>query len=269
MFKRIVMLSVLGCLGVLAACAPGGTDPAAQYYPTYTAIAQGLIDLENTATAQAARPPETPTPPLPAGGTENVKQSDGTTRYSDYDAGFEMTVPAGWIAVRPGAQEFNDALSNDAANNQPLKDQMTLDQKGYVPVMDRLYFYATKPDVAQNDLLGYGKLTWSPSDSKPVDQNSLGDLVQGLEMSKTMPGLRVVSSNIVMSGNNVPVIVIGANWTPESSSGTITPLYINMLFFKPTANSTVQAVITSSKDHRDVIGPDVDAMVQSIKLLGK
>jgi hypothetical protein len=270
MIKRIVMLLTLGSLAVLvAACAPGNSDPAAQYYPTYTAIAQGLIDLVNTATARAALPAETPTPPLPAGGTENVKQPDGTTRYSDYDAGFEITLPKGWIGVRPGNQEFNDVLGNEAANNQALKDQMTLDQQGYEPVKDRYYFYATKPDVVENDLLSYAKLAWSPSDPQLVDQNALGELVQGLEMAPEMPGLRVVSSNIVMNGNNVPVIVIGANWTYEIESGGLVPLYINVLFFKPTENSTVRIVMITDKDHRNVIGPDVDAMVRSIKLLGQ
>ena len=270
MIKRIVMLITLGCLAVMvSACTPKNADPAAQYYPTYTAIAQGLIDLINTATAQAALPAETPTPPAPAGGTENVKQPDGTTIYSDYDAGFKMTLPAGWIGVRPGNQEFNDALDNEAANNQALKDRMTLDQQGYEPVKDRYYFYAIKPDVVENDMLAYAKLTWSPGDPKQLDQNTLGELVQELEMSPEMPGLRVVSSNIVMNGNNVPVIVIGANWTYDDGSGNLIPLYINILFFKPTDNSTVRVVMTSTKEHRDVIGPDVDAMVQSIKLAGK
>jgi hypothetical protein len=270
MIKRIVMLLTLGCLAVLiTACAPGNSDPAAQYYPTYTAIAQALIDLVNTATAQAALPAETPTPPLPAGGTENVKQPNGTTKYSDYDAGFEMTLPEGWIGVRPGNQEFNDVLGNEAANNQALKERMMLDQQGYEPVKDRYYFYATKPDVVENDMLAYAKLAWSPSDPKPVDQTALGDLVQGLEMLPEMPGLRVVSSNIVMNGNGVPVIVIGANWTAKDDSGELIPLYINMLIFKPTDNSTIRVVMTSRKEHRDVIGPDVDEMVQSIKLLGQ
>jgi len=103
MSKRILILAVVGCLSVvMAACAPGSSDPAAPYYPTYTAIAQGLIDLANTATAQAAQPilpAESLTPPPPAGGTENVQQPDGTTKYSDYDAGFELVLPAGWNVV--------------------------------------------------------------------------------------------------------------------------------------------------------------------------
>jgi hypothetical protein len=270
MFKKIIILLALGCVTVLmAACLPGNSDPAAPYYPTYTAIAQGLIDLANTATAQSALPAYTPTPPAPVGGTENVQQPDGTTKYSDYDAGYEMTLPAGWIGARPGAQEFNDVLKSEGDKNEPLKTQMTKDQQGYEPVTDRYYIYATKPDQFDKSLLAFGKLAWAVSDPKPVDQSSLGELVQTLEMSKAMPGLRVVSSNVVTNGNGVPVIVIGANWTSQAADGTMLPLYINVLMFKPTDNSTARLVLTSDKEHRDVISPDVDAIVQSIKRVGK
>jgi hypothetical protein len=273
MKKKALILAAAGWLLILmAACAPGSSDPAAPYYPTYTAIAQGLIDLANTATAQAAQPvppAESPTPPPPAGGTENVRQPDGTTKYSDYDAGFEMILPAGWLGVRPGAQEFNDVLKSEGVSNQALKDQMTFDQQGYEPVKDRYYVYATKPDVVENSLLAYGKLAWNASDPKPIDQNTLGELITNLEMSQDLPGVRVVASNVVVNGNGVPVIVIGSNYTLEAEDGTMVPLYLNFIFFKTSDNSTIRIVMTSNKDYRDVIGPDVDSIVQSIKLVGQ
>jgi hypothetical protein len=270
MKKRFFILAAAGCVSILmAACVPANSDPAAPYYPTYTAIAQGLIDLANTATARSALPAESPTPSAPAGGTENVQQPDGTTKYSDYDAGFEMVFPAGWIGVRPGGQEFNDVLESVAASNQALKDQMTADQQGYEPVKDRYYFYATKPEEFENSLLAYGKLAWNASDPKPVDQNTLGELITNLEMSQDLPGVRVVASNVIINGNGVPVIVIGSNYTFEMADGTMIPLYLNFIFFKTSENSTVRLVLTSQKDFRDIIVPDVDAMVQSIKLVGQ
>ena len=64
MKKKLLILAAVGCVSILmAACAPGSSDPAAPYYPTYTAIAQGLIDLANTATAQAAQPVSPPCRP--------------------------------------------------------------------------------------------------------------------------------------------------------------------------------------------------------------
>jgi hypothetical protein len=84
-----------------------------------------------------------------------------------------------------------------------------------------------------------------------------------------MPGLRVVSSNVVTNGNGVPVIVIGANWTAIGADGTMNPLFINVILFKPTDNSTARLVVTSPKEARDITGPDVDAIVQSIKRVGQ
>ena len=271
MIKKVVMISALGCLAFLmAACLPGSSDPAAPFYPTYTAIAQGLIDLANTATAQAAQsaaPAATLTVPPPAGGTENTQQPDGTTKYSDYDAGFELTLPAGWIGVRPGAQEFNDVLKSEGGKNKALQAQMTQDQQGYEPVKDRYYVYKADSSGTDQSLLAFGKLAWSAADSTAVDQNSLGNLVQSLEMSQAMPGLRVVASNVITNGHGVPVIVIGANWTSQAADGTLTPLYINMIFFKPTDSSTAHLVLTSDKEQHSAISPDVDSIIQSIKLV--
>jgi hypothetical protein len=278
MKKKLLILAAVGCASILlAACAPGNSDPAAPYYPTYTAIAQGLIDLANTATAQAAQPAQpaaavsadTATPPPPVGGTENAQQDDGTTKYSDYDAGFEMVLPSGWIGVRPGAQEFNDVLKSEGGANQMLKEQMTLDQQGYEPVKDRYYVYATKPDQFESALLSYGKVAWNAGDATAIDQNKLGELVQSLEMSPDMPGVRVVASNVTPNENGVPVMVIGANYTIEASDGTMVPLYLNFIYFKPAENSTVRIILSSWKDYRDVTGPDVDSIVQSIKLVGQ
>ena len=49
----------------------------------------------------------------------------------------------------------------------------------------------------------------------------------------------------------------------------MTPLYLYFIFFKPTDNSTVRISIGSAKDYRDSTGPDVDSIVQSIKLVGQ
>jgi hypothetical protein len=273
MKMKVLILAAVGCVSILmTACAPDNSDPAAPYYPTYTAIAQGLIDLANTATAQAAQPilpAESPTPPPPAGGTENVQQPDGTTRYSDYDAGFEMTLPAGWIGVRPGAQEFNDVLKSEGGQNKELEQQMTADQQGYEPVTDRYYIYATKPDIIENALVAYGKVAWNASDDKAIDQNTLGEMVQGLETSKDLPGVRVVESNIITNENGVPVLIIGANWTYQAPDGSLLLDYLNFIFFKPTDNSTVRLILRSPKEAREIIRPDVDAIIQSIKLVGQ
>jgi hypothetical protein len=88
-------------------------------------------------------------------------------------------------------------------------------------------------------------------------------------MSPDMPGVRVVASNVISNGNGVPVLVIGANYTIEASDGTMTPHYLNFIYFKPTDNSTVRIFMSSWKDYRDVTGSDVDSIVQSIKLVGQ
>ena len=262
MNKKIFSITMLALVFMLAiACSPAGSsdDPAAPYYPTYTAIAQGLIDLANTATVQAAMPVLTP---MPAGGTENVKREDGSAKYTDYDAGFEIVIPAGWIAVRPGNQEFEDTLANEGSQNQGLLEQMQADKESQEAGSDRLFMYVVKPDIVDYPLQGFGKIAWDNNDTKPLDNAALQELTQSLPSA--IPGLRIVSSSITTNSNDVTVLVLGGKFTIDDATGQPVTFYMNVIFFKPDENSTVRLTTTYLDAYRDILDKDFSSSVESM-----
>jgi hypothetical protein len=225
-----------------------------------------------TITRPSPTPVVSPIPTLSpelAGDSENIQQPDGTTIYIDHNAGFELTLPADWLSVRPGTSEFINSLEREGAKNQALLGQMELDLN-YSPDIDRYFIYATKPTELKNSLSAHGKLYWISSDTRPMTQSTLDELLKEREAAEGIPGLQITTSSVVTNMNNIPVIVIVANWVQESSNGTTeSPWDLTTIYFNPPENGTALIWIITKDEFRDVIDPDVNAIIQSIKLVGK
>lgn len=262
-------LSIFVVLSATVACAlPGqGAEPVPIIDTSIreTAIAgTAQAAVEQTAAAQSV-------------GTEAVagltgaaveQLPDGTTKYSDYDAGFEITIPAGWLAVRPNSEEFNAALAKEGAVNSMLHDQMTADQAGYVVTYDRLYSYILRPDIKKDVLFGFSKMVWESDDSTALDSVKMGKLVRDLEASGIIPGFR---ANVVQlhEDGEIKMVEIGGHWMMSDGQGGTIPFYSMFLFFKPSPTSTVRMTFTFIEDYHESIAADVRSIVESIKLFGK
>ena len=86
--KRILVAIMIGGLAiVLEACTPVSSDPAAPYYPTYTAIAQGLIDSGQHCHCSIC-PAHFYTTPL-----------TGPSTYVNEAYGFAFDYPPGWEVI--------------------------------------------------------------------------------------------------------------------------------------------------------------------------
>jgi hypothetical protein len=250
----IVCLCICGIGGVVyysgsaQTAAGGGSQPPTQ----------------PVAAATATQPPtETPTPsPL---GTALERLPDGTSKFTDFDAGFEMTIPAGWLAVRPdNTEDVNAAL---AIKNTMLRDQVDSDMAAYETKKDRLFIYPLRPDIQKDVIFGFSKLTWSDSDTQAIDNAVMGRLVRELESSGAIPGFRATTSQIFKNDNGVSVMVIKGRFSMSDGQGGSIPFVATLLFFKPTPTSLNRITFTFVQDYDAQISPDVNFMMESIRLL--
>lgn len=225
-------------------------------------------------TAQAAAQQTAAVQPVATASTGMAieKTPEGTLRYIDYAAGFEVTFPAGWLAFQPDSEEFSAALANEGTVNQMLHDQMKTDLDAYkanyeqLHNYDRLYSYILRPDLKKNVIFGFSKLIWDSEDSRALDNEAMGQVVQGLEAPGGIPGFRADTAQI-LEDRPVRMIEIGGRWTITDGQGTTIPFYSTLIFFKPTSNSTVRITFSFFEDYRAQISPDVDSIVESIKLM--
>jgi hypothetical protein len=193
---------------------------------------------------------------------------DGAVRYTDHDGGFELIFPAGWLAVRPNSDEFNTTLANDGAKNQMLRDQMTNDLAAYDPNYDRLYSYILRPDIGKNTIFGFSKLVWdSNNNTSAIDNDSLGEAVQGLESSNSIPGFRADTAQVRENGNTLPLIEVGGRFSMSDGQGGTVPFYTTIIFFMPIPTSLTRITFTFMQDYKEQISADVNSIIESIKLI--
>jgi len=260
-------LSAFVLLITIVACAlPGQTIPPA---PVTNPIS---IETAVAGTAQAAAQQTAAADPfateISAGrtGTTIEQVQDGTTKYNDYDGGFEITFPVGWLALRPDSEEFNASLANEGTANPLLHEQMTADLAGYEADYDRLYAYILRPDIKKNVMLGFSKLVWVSETARPLDSVTMGDLVRDLESPGGIPGFHADTAQL-HEDSAVKMIEVGGRWTMSDEQGGTIPFYTTIIFFKPTANSGVRATFTFIQDYQAQIATDVKSIMESIRII--
>lgn len=259
------ILSIFAMAMVVAACGVSGQT----VQPPTPGIDPNAVATAVLGTAQAAA--KQTVVAQPAGvimtGTTLEQLPDKTTKYTDYDARFEIIFPAGWLALRPDEEEFNTALTKTGAVNKMLHAQMTADQAGYNPDYDRLYAYALRPDLEKNALLGFSKLVWDSQDSGPVDGEVMGNLVRDLESLGGIPGFRADTAQ-VHEDTPVKMIEIGGRFTVKDGQGGTIPYYATIVVFKPSASSAARITFSFADTYHAKISADVKSIIESIRIVG-
>lgn len=279
---RALLATLAFLLAILACIVPG--IPASESAPvadpnlintivaeTFSAAVAQTAGIPVGTPATEAAVAETPVGVLTPGmtGTNVEKLPDGITKYVDYDGGFEVVFPAGWLAVRPNSDEFNAALADEGAKNQMLSDQMTTDQAGYDAGFDRLYSYPLRPDIEKNVIFGFSKLVWDPDDAVPLDNDAMGQVVRGLEAPGGIPGFRAAVAQLYTNANGVTLIEIGGPFALDDGQGGTTAFYATLILFKPTPDSLTRMTFTVLRDYQAPILADVKSVIESIKLPGQ
>ena len=280
-----IVLVLCLCIGVagIVIYASGSQDIPVSGNPpaelsTATAIIENIPVTEATITEAAATEVATTdaataetsivTPQPEVKGMALEKLPDKTTKFTDYDGGYEVTFPVGWLAARPGDNEFNSVLAKEGAKNTMLADQMNFDKSVYDPTLHRVFSYSLRPDIQKNVIFGFSKIFLYPKDDVPINNNTMGGFVRDLEASTNiLPGFRVTSSHIDENRNGISVLVANGRFLRKDESGNLTPFYATALLFKPTPNSTVMLTSTIYQDFQDQISSDLISIQESFKLL--
>lgn len=226
------------------------------------------IETAVAGTAQVAAQQTAAAQPVPTRrtGTTLQQSEDGYTLYSDYDAGFDVMFPPGWLVVRPNMEEINTVLANEGATNPILQEQIVLDLTG-ASAAAHLYAYILRPDIKENVVFGFTHVNWELSATTPIDSASMEEEVRKLESPEGLQGFHASQSEIRENSNGVQIIEIGGITTRANSQGELVTVYITVIFFKPTPDSAVRLIFEYHKDYQYEISPDVSFVVESISLL--
>ena len=293
MYKKRTFFISLIFLVTIACVLPGllSTPPTPIFAPTVDTgaiemrvagtVSAALAQTEQaqptvTSTFPATPPPisttlaltETPTPTANPSQSTLAQQADGSTLFVDERAGYKVTVPAEWLAVRVDQREYLDAFSLEEAANANIQ-QSLLSVQGEDPNTFRLFAVDTQPTHIQNDFVT--DMRFVLDEQKKIDLGSMAEL---LAIAEKIPAsaeafrFGVTSTEIITSPCGVEFGVIEAESSFTNQDGAEVPIYQKQVFFN-TKSGTQSIIFTTVTDLKQTILPAFDTMIQTIRLIEK
>ena len=270
-----IMLSTLAC------SLPGLSIPSEIPTPDQNSLSTIIAGTANAAAMQTAQTnplastplpvstetaaptsTATPTPRISTEGTSLVKQSDGSYIFTDYQGGYSVIVPSGWLAVRPNEQEYMNAWSLPSASDPRFQDFLNkLQQED--PKLFRLAAANISPENLPDDLISTFTITWDRNSTLTLEQ----EVSQAQKEIKTLKGLKITYADTGATSTHIPMAIIETSVeNTKNFYGKIINAYQKVVIFK-VKNGILAFTFTTMPRLKDAILQGFDLMTDQINML--
>lgn len=254
---------------VILAAVTGCTFPGKKA-PTAPTIDPSVLATHAASTAQAAAQqtqqaliptqiPPTSTPKFsPITGTSLVTLEDQSTLFIDSKAGIQLTIPSGWLVVRPNEDEYYKAFTlNEVLSSPEINDRLTKLQSANTDYF-RLDAIDIRPDHVANGIISVMSVSYQPDDFRTLEKWAQS------ERSKKSPykEYKLLSSTFQKTADGTRVLVVEENWK-GSPNGT---LYHREIFFS-LASGTFIIDLQTDLGFKGTMLPEFEQVVNSLTSL--
>jgi len=258
--RFVILMSITGC-----------TFPG-QKIQTAPTINPSILATHAARTAEAAAQqtqqasiptlvPPTSTPKIsPITGTSLVALEDQSTLFIDHKAGIQLTIPPGWLAVRPNEDEYYKAFAlAEVLSNPEISDRLTKLQSTN-PDYFRLDAIDIRPDHVVDRIIAVMSVNFQPDDFRTLEEWAKA------ESTKKSPfkEYKFLSSIIQKTADGTHVLVVQESWK-GSPNGT---LYHREIFFSLTSG-TLAIDIQTNRNIKDAVLPDFEKVINSLTLMNQ
>jgi hypothetical protein len=270
-------LTAAALILTMLACAVPGLSPASAPAPTADTVLLATMVAETVAaaleeTASAVTPVPTPTllPPLPtetatlelpSTGSMLTRQGDGSTHFVDERAGYELTVPAGWLAVRVNEQEYFDAWTLAETSDPSIQESLTSIQN-QDPNQFRLFALDTQDGHLLGGFVTNINFIWNElADMSLEDESDL--LATSAALSEAIPGMEILATELNRTASGVPIGRITSKWPPQTLDGAEIVIFQKQVFMDLRAG-ILTITLTTTEELSELVLPPFDSMVETI-----
>jgi len=231
-------------------------------------ITQTAMAASEIVTSETPTPSATPTPtPEPAGsGSLLTKQEDGTTLFIDQRGGYQLSVPAGWLAVRINEQEYLDAWSLAEAADPAVQRSLTGIQN-LDPNQFRLFAYDTQDGHIQGGFVTNINIIWDQSNDISLDETGLDTAVDSLV--QTVPGVEITSAQITVTSSGIPIGVVTSNWPSQTTVDGATISITQKQVYLSAGTGSLVITFSTTVELKETTLPAFDSMIETIRLSGQ
>lgn len=200
----------------------------------------------------------TPTPKISLNGTSLVFRQDQTTLFTDHKAGIEIVIPAGWMPFRVNEQEYYDAFTAKVVLANPaLNERLTQVQDADVDNF-RLDAFDVRDGHIVNGIISDLSVVFQPGDTRSLEQWAK---VEGNQKSP-FKNYRLISMGYPKTADGTRVLAIEQTWSKDQSN----KIFHKAVFFSLPTGTLVLDFYTNN-DFKDTVLPDLDQVVNSLRLL--
>ncbi len=291
--KKVLLSFALLFLTVSVACSTSslpfiGGEPEAEAAPTVnpadleimiaeaaaTKVAQTVEAIPtNTATSvptETPIPSPTPIPPTstptevdyPSTGSALEENDDGVIVYTDYTGAYAIELPAKWLAMRPGEEEYTEALALPEASVPEIQASL-LAIESFDPDVFRLVALDTREGHYNDAFVSNINVVLSEETDASLEEFFAASV---LGLPESLPGVLIISSDITATSSGVPVAFIISERDIVTDTGQDIRLYQKQALFMVKNHSLIVS-FTSTVDFKDQIIEDFDMMVDSFRFL--
>ena len=292
--KKVLLLFALLILSISVACSTSsipfiGGEPEAEIAPTINPLDLEIMIAEAAATKVAqtveaiptntvtAIPTETPVPsptPIPPTNTptevdypntgSELEENEGVKIYTDYVGAYTITLPTRWLSLRPGEEEYTEALALPEASIPEIQASL-LAMENFDPNTFRLVALDTREGHYNDGFVSNINFLLGEETDSSLEETFAASV---LGLPETLPGVLITSADITITSSGVPVAFIVSERDQVTATGQNISLYQKQALFMVKNHSLVIS-FTSTLDFKDQIIEDFDAMVDSFGLLGE
>lgn len=263
--KRFYLyLDALVILAAITSCSFGKKAPTVPTIdPSILATqAAGTAQASAEQTKQASIP--TPIPPTstpkasPITGTSLVTLGDQGTLFIDSKAGIQLTIPPGWLAVRPNEDEYYKAFGlKEVLSSPEINDRLAKLASANTDYF-RLDAIDTSPDHVVNGIISVMSVNFQPDDHRSLEKWAES------ERTKKSPFKEYIflSSTFQKTTDGTRVLVVEERWR-GSPNGI---LYHREIFFS-LSSGTLAIDLQTNRDLKDNVLPEFEQVINSLTLI--
>jgi hypothetical protein len=196
----------------------------------------------------------TPTPSISVNGTMLERKEDGSTLFTDYKAGIQLVIPAGWLPLRVNEEEYYQAFTSDVTSSNPaIAERLTQIQDA-----DLNNFRLDAIDVREGHTVN-GVLSDMYVNFYAGDARSLEQVAEAEGKKKSaFKNYLFLNRGYPKLDNGTRTLVIDRTWTQDQTK----KLFQRSVFFSlPTGVLVLN--LYSNKDFKDTLLPDFEQVLNS------
>lgn len=224
-----------------------------QAFPTPTPV---------PASTSTSTPTITPIPEIVPSGSTLTVQEDDSTLFVDERAGYEITAPVGWLAVRINQQEYWDALTL-----APDIQKSLLSIQNNDPNTFRLFVIDTREGHVQDEFFTTTNFIWNEQGAV-LPENDDGLKAIAAQLAETMPGLEITSTKFTTTSNGVLVGIIESKSIMNNSSYSDIVVFQKQAIFNA-RTGTMTVTVSAVVGFKDEVSSTFDAMLETIKVIAE